>query len=100
MNLTRHDIGLAVQTPSGPLPIRYILGIGRNYAEHAREQAADVPTRPMVFTKSPASVCLNGDDIVIPKVCQDPAHGGDQTDFEAELCVIIGAGPGNKPCRD
>jgi 2-keto-4-pentenoate hydratase/2-oxohepta-3-ene-1,7-dioic acid hydratase in catechol pathway len=100
MNLIRHDIGIAVQTPSGPLPIRYILGIGRNYAEHAKEQAAEVPTRPMVFTKSPASASLSGDDIVIPKVCQDPAQGGDQTDFEAELCVVIGAGLGNKPCRD
>jgi 2-keto-4-pentenoate hydratase/2-oxohepta-3-ene-1,7-dioic acid hydratase in catechol pathway len=95
MNLIRSEVGIAVQTPSGPLPIRYIIGIGRNYAEHAKEQAADVPTRPMVFTKSPASACLNGDAIVIPKVCQDPAAGGDQTDFEAELCVIIG-----KPARD
>ncbi len=100
MNLIRSDIGVAVQTPSGPLPIRYIIGIGRNYAEHAKEQAADVPTRPMVFTKSPASASLNGDPIVIPKVCQDPTSGGDQTDFEAELCVIIGNGPGGKRCRD
>ena len=52
MNLIRQPIGLAVETPSGPLPIRYILGIGRNYAEHAKEQAAEVPTRPMVFTKT------------------------------------------------
>src|ERR1041385_785506 len=90
MNLVRTNDGLSIATPAGPLPIRYIIGIGRNYADHAKEQAADVPTRPMVFTKSPASLCLSGDDIVIPKVCQDPATGGDQTDFEAELCVIIG----------
>ncbi|MBX3375762.1 MAG: fumarylacetoacetate hydrolase family protein [Phycisphaeraceae bacterium] len=96
MNLIRSDIGVAVQTAAGALPIRYIIGIGRNYAEHAKEQAADVPTRPMVFTKSPASASLNGDDIVIPKICQDPTLGGDQVDFEAELCVIIGP----KPCRD
>lgn len=96
MNLIRSDIGVAVQTAACALPIRYIIGIGRNYAEHAKEQAADVPTRPMVFTKSPASASLNGDDIVIPRICQDPALGGDQVDFEAELCVIIGP----KPCRD
>ena len=100
MNLIRHDFGVAVSIPSGPLPVRSIIGIGRNYAEHAKEQAADVPTRPMVFTKSLASAGLNGDDIVIPKICRDPAFGGDQTDFEAELCVIIGHGPGGKPCRD
>lgn len=96
MNLIRSDIGVAVQTAAGALPIRYIIGIGRNYAEHAKEQAADVPTRPMVFTKSPASASLNGDDIVIPKICRDPTLGGDQVDFEAELCVIIGP----QPCRD
>lgn len=90
MNLIRTDMGVAVQTPSGPLPIRHIIGIGRNYAEHAKEQGAKAPTRPMIFTKNPASACLNGDEIVIPRVCQDPATGGDQTDFEAELCVIIG----------
>ncbi len=90
MNFTRTADGLSIATPAGPLPIRYIIGIGRNYADHAKEQAADVPTRPMVFTKSPSSLCLNGDDIVIPRICQDPATGGDQTDFEAELCVVIG----------
>ncbi len=100
MNLIRQDIGVAVSTPTGSLPITYIIGIGRNYAEHAKEQAAEVPTRPMVFTKSPASAGLNGDDIVIPKICRDAALGGDQTDFEAELCVIIGRGPGGRLCRD
>jgi 2-keto-4-pentenoate hydratase/2-oxohepta-3-ene-1,7-dioic acid hydratase in catechol pathway len=86
MNLFRTDFGIAVATPSGELPIRHIIGIGRNYAEHAREQAADVPTRPMIFTKNPFSACLHGDHIVIPDLCADR----EQVDFEAELCVIIG----------
>ncbi|MCC5823307.1 MAG: fumarylacetoacetate hydrolase family protein [Phycisphaerales bacterium] len=88
--LLRDQGGIAVQTPSGPLPIRTILGIGRNYAEHAREQAAAVPDRPMVFTKNPGSLCLSGDEIVVPQVARDPDHGGNQTDFEAELGVILG----------
>ncbi len=100
MNLTRAHDGISIATPSGPLPIRHIIGIGRNFADHAKEQAADVPTRPMVFTKNLGALSLNGDDIVIPKVCQDPTTGGDQTDFEAELCVILGPGPGGKPCKD
>jgi 2-keto-4-pentenoate hydratase/2-oxohepta-3-ene-1,7-dioic acid hydratase in catechol pathway len=100
MNLLRHDFGLAVQSPSGLHPIRYIIGIGRNYAEHAKEQSADVPTRPMVFTKSPLTAILDGEEIVIPKVCQDKANGGDQTDFEAELAVIIGPGKAGQHCRD
>jgi 2-keto-4-pentenoate hydratase/2-oxohepta-3-ene-1,7-dioic acid hydratase in catechol pathway len=86
--LRTHD-GIGVQTPSGILPIRHTIGIGRNYAEHAQEQAADVPTRPMVFTKNPAAASLNGDPIVIPRICRDAAFGGDQTDYEAELCVIL-----------
>lgn len=95
MDLTRTDQGIAIQTPTGPLPIRSILGIGRNYAEHAREQAADIPDRPMVFVKSLGALCLDGDDIVVPPIARDPETGGHQTDFEAELGVILG-----EPIRD
>jgi 2-keto-4-pentenoate hydratase/2-oxohepta-3-ene-1,7-dioic acid hydratase in catechol pathway len=95
MNLIRTDTGVAVATAAGPLPIRHIIGIGRNYAEHAREQAADVPARPMVFTKNPMAACLDGDEIRVPPICRDPAFGGDQTDFEAELAVVLG-----RPARD
>lgn len=87
--LTRVDGSIAVETPSGPLPIRTILGIGRNYAEHAKEQGAALPDRPMVFTKNPGSLCLSGDDIVVPPVARDAACGGNQTDFEAELGVVL-----------
>lgn len=86
MELIRSEAGVAVQTPAGPLPVRHIIGIGRNYAEHAKEQAAAVPTRPMIFTKNPMAACLHGDDIVVPKVCQDR----EQVDFEGELAVVLG----------
>lgn len=95
--LVRTDSGLAIQAGSAsPIPIRHIIGIGRNYAEHAKEQAADIPERPMIFTKSPMTAALDGDDIVIPKVCQDR----EQVDFEAELAVIIGTQPDGRPVRD
>ncbi len=91
MQLVKTEFGAGVETGSGVVEIRYIIGIGRNYAEHASEQGADVPERPMVFTKNPAAVCLSGDDIVIPELCRDEATGGPaQVDFEAELAVIIG----------
>jgi 2-keto-4-pentenoate hydratase/2-oxohepta-3-ene-1,7-dioic acid hydratase in catechol pathway len=90
MKLVHSEFGVSVQTTAGDLPIRHIIGIGRNYAEHAKEQGAALPKRPMVFTKNPASACLHGDEIMIPRVCQDDSCGGEQTDFEAELCVIIG----------
>jgi 2-keto-4-pentenoate hydratase/2-oxohepta-3-ene-1,7-dioic acid hydratase in catechol pathway len=62
------------------------MGIGRNYAEHAGEQGAAVPDRPMVFVKSPASAILSGDAIVIPRICASQ----DQVDYEGELAVILG----------
>lgn len=90
MKLKHTDTGVAIETAGALLPLRHIIGIGRNYAEHAKEQSAAVPTRPMVFTKNPMAACLDADEIRVPKVCQDPATGGDQVDFEAELAVIIG----------
>ncbi len=79
--------------PAGadPIPVRHIIGVGRNYAEHAHEQDADVPERPMLFSKNPAAGALDGEPIVIPRVCQDR----EQVDFEGELAVVIG-----QDCRD
>lgn len=91
MDIIRSGGGLAIWTATGALPICAIIGIGRNYAEHATEQGAAIPERPMVFTKSIASACLHGDDIVVPRVCQDR----EQVDFEGELAVVIGS-----PARD
>ena len=98
MDIIRIAHGAAIEMPTGTaLPIRHIIGIGRNYAAHAAERGADVPDRPMVFTKNPASACVDGDDIVIPACCRDPETGGDgegrsagQVDFEAELAVVLG----------
>ncbi|MCB9837916.1 MAG: fumarylacetoacetate hydrolase family protein [Phycisphaeraceae bacterium] len=73
------------------LAIRHIIGIGRNYAAHADEQGAERPDRPMLFTKNPASVGLPGEDIVIPRACQDR----EQVDYEGELAVVIA-----RPARD
>src|SRR3954471_1710993 len=90
MNLIRTPQGIAVETPSGPLPIRYLLCIGRNYAEHAKEQGKQALALPIVFSKNPGSMSLSGDPIVIPGIARDPNFGGEQTDYEAELCVILG----------
>lgn len=91
MDLIRDGDMVVIDAPGGVVPIRQILGIGRNYAEHAAEQAAAVPDRPMVFAKNIASVALDGEPIVIPAACRDEATGGPaQVDYEAELAVIIG----------
>lgn len=84
--LLRSAFGVAVGLPDGPLALSLVLGVGRNYAEHAREQGAEIPTAPMIFTKSPASCCLHGDVIRLPTACSDR----EQVDYEGELAVIIG----------
>ena len=59
------------------------IGIGMNYADHAAEVGAAIPTEPPVFMK--AITCLNGPDdaIMLPK-------GSKKTDWEVELGVVIG----------
>jgi len=70
-------IGSAVARPSK------ILCIGLNYAKHAKETGAAIPTEPILFMKSTTS--LNGpfDPIIIPK-------NSEKTDWEVELAVVIG----------
>lgn len=87
MHLLRTSTGVGVFLPGGAtLPLNHLIGIGRNYAEHAKEQGAAVPDAPMVFTKNSMAGALDGDDIVVPKVCQDR----EQVDFEGELAIVIG----------
>jgi len=59
------------------------IGIGMNYADHAAEVGAPIPTEPPMFMK--AITCLNGPDdaIMLPK-------GSKKTDWEVELGVVIG----------
>lgn len=78
--------GVAAGLADGPLPLTLILGVGRNYAEHAKEQGAEIPAAPMIFTKSPASASLHDEPIRIPAACADR----EQVDYEGELAVVIG----------
>ncbi|MBM5801164.1 MAG: hypothetical protein FJ077_10110, partial [Cyanobacteria bacterium K_DeepCast_35m_m2_023] len=45
-----------------------ILGIGKNYADHAAELGAELPQHPVVFCKNPASVIASGEAIQLPPV--------------------------------
>jgi 2-keto-4-pentenoate hydratase/2-oxohepta-3-ene-1,7-dioic acid hydratase in catechol pathway len=87
MNLSRNAFEIAVTRPDGSrLPLHHVIGIGLNYAEHAREQGSPIPERPVVFAKNTAALALHDEEIVVPNVCQDRP----QVDFEGELAVIIG----------
>lgn len=68
---------LAPVTPSK------IICLGRNYADHAREQNAELPAIPMLFLKPPSSVIAKGETILLPYQSQ-------QVEYEGELAVVIG----------
>jgi 2-keto-4-pentenoate hydratase/2-oxohepta-3-ene-1,7-dioic acid hydratase in catechol pathway len=65
-----------------------IVGIGKNYADHAQEMGGEAPEQPLVFLKPSTAVIGPGDPIA------RPAAAG-RVDFEGELAVVIG-----KVCRD
>ncbi|MDT3401192.1 fumarylacetoacetate hydrolase family protein [Mucilaginibacter terrae] len=60
-----------------------IVCIGLNYADHARETNATVPTEPVIFFKSTTAVTGPNDEIIIPQ-------NSVKTDWEVELAVVIG----------
>jgi len=60
-----------------------ILCIGLNYADHAAETNAPIPSEPVIFMKSTTSLTGPYDSIIIPK-------NSKKTDWEVELAVVIG----------
>lgn len=73
-----------------PRPRKNIFGIGLNYVEHVAESAAaldtsaDLPDKPVIFSKPPTSVVGPGAPVV---------HRADitqQLDWEVELAAVIG----------
>lgn len=60
-----------------------VICIGLNYADHAAETGAAIPTEPVVFCKFPTAVVGPGEPIRLPPISQ-------QVDYEAELVVVIG----------
>lgn len=66
-----------------PLQPSKIICLGRNYAEHAKEQGAEVPETPMLFMKPPTAVIAASDEIILPVQSIQVEH-------EAELVVVIG----------
>lgn len=65
------------------IPRSKIIGVGRNYAEHAAELGNQTPTAPLLFVKPNTSVIGPDDPIVLP-------HWTSEVHHEAELAVVIG----------
>ena len=64
-----------------------VVCIGLNYSDHAAETGQEIPTEPIVFTKSPNTVIGPNDTVLIPRTSV-------KTDWEVELGIVIG-----KRCR-
>ena len=60
-----------------------IVGVGRNYGEHAREVGGPKQDAPRIFLKPSSSVAPPGCAVRIPTAVRKP-------DWEAELAVVIG----------
>lgn len=69
-------IGSCVARPSK------IICVGLNYADHAKETGAAIPTEPILFFKSTTALSGPFDDVIIPK-------NSEKTDWEVEFAIVI-----------
>ncbi len=76
------DPSVRIGAPIASVP--NIIGIGLNYADHARETKGEIPPEPILFFKHTGSICGPNDDIIFPPT-------GQRLDWEAELAVVIGS---------
>jgi 4-hydroxyphenylacetate degradation bifunctional isomerase/decarboxylase decarboxylase subunit len=71
-----------------PITPTKIIGVGLNYADHARELGMELPSEPLIFLKPPSAIIGNMDAIVHPRSSK-------RVEYEGELAVVIG-----KKCRN
>ena len=79
---------------SAPVPRpKKIICIGLNYRDHAEESGMAIPNSPVIFSKF--STCAIGHDqpVIIPP-------GSTETDYEAELAIVIGRRARNVKLED
>lgn len=76
VNADRIRIGPPVARPSK------IVCLGKNYADHAKEFDAEIPTTPVLFAKAPSAINGPFDPIVLPV-------GSRTCDVEVELAIVI-----------
>lgn len=70
------------------IPRSKVVGIGRNFADHAAELGNETPAEPIVFVKPNTAVVGPDDPVMMPSYSQD-VH------FEGELAIVIG-----RLCKD
>ena len=63
--------------------MKNLVCIGLNYADHAAETGNPIPSEPIIFLKALSALSGPNDPVIIPK-------NSVKTDYEVELCIIIG----------
>ncbi|WIK65347.1 fumarylacetoacetate hydrolase family protein [Gleimia hominis] len=71
-----------VRLLSPVIPRSKVVGVGRNYADHAHELGNEVPQDPILFFKPNTSVIGPDDPIVLPP-------WSNEVHYEAELAVVV-----------
>ena len=79
----RVELGDGVRLLAPVIPRSKVIGVGRNYADHAKEMGNEVPTSPLLFFKPNTSVIGPDDPILLPDFTQEVS-------YEAELAIVIG----------
>ena len=70
------------------IPRSKVIGIGKNYADHAAEMGGEAPAEPLMFLIPNTAVVGPGDPVVMPRQSAS-VH------YEGELAVVIG-----RICKD
>ncbi|MDP8978463.1 MAG: fumarylacetoacetate hydrolase family protein [Actinomycetota bacterium] len=78
VDLGRERVGAPLARPGK------VVCIGLNYADHAAETGAALPDEPTLFFKAPNTVVGPYDAVHLPP-------GGQKTDWEVELGIVVGA---------
>ncbi len=60
-----------------------LIGIGLNYAEHAKEGRTEPPSSPTFFAKFRNALCSDGATVALPKLSE-------KVDYEAEIAFVVG----------
>jgi 2-keto-4-pentenoate hydratase/2-oxohepta-3-ene-1,7-dioic acid hydratase in catechol pathway len=70
------------------IPRSKVIGIGKNYADHAAEMGGEAPAEPLMFLIPNTAVVGPGDPVVLPRQTSE-VH------YEGELAVVI-----RRICKD